>query len=62
MSLGEVIWLALIAVGTIYQLPLANSIAEMFGMLTGGIIIGIVPIYVGRKFKRKNTLEEKKEK
>lgn len=57
MSLGEIIWLVLIAAGTIYQLPLANSTAEMLGMLTGGVIIGFVPIYIGRKLKRKNTLE-----
>ena len=59
MSLGEIVWLALIAVGTVYQIPLANSIAEMLGMLTGGVIIGILPIYIGRRLKRKNTLEEK---
>ena len=58
MSLGEILWLALIAVGTIYQLPIANSIPEILGMLTGGLIIGILPIYIGRKLKRRNISEE----
>lgn len=59
MSLGEIIWLALIVVYTVYQIPVANSIPEMLGILTGGVIIGIVPICIGRKLKRKNTLEER---
>ena len=58
MSLGEIIWLALIAAGTIYQIPVANSIPEIFGMLTAGAIIGFLPIYIGRKLKRKNISGE----
>ena len=59
MSLGEIIWVALIVVYTIsFASDFANSTAEMLGILTGGVIIGIVPIYIGRKLKRKNTLKE----
>lgn len=50
MSLGEIIWLLIIASATI---PLANDIYEMFGMLMGGIFLGIISIYIGRKWKRK---------
>ena len=56
MSLGEIIWLALIAVYTIYQIPFANSMPEMLGMLTTGVIIGILPIYIGRKLKQRKAL------
>lgn len=52
MSLGEIGWLAIITIYTIYQIPFANSVPEMLGRLTAGSIMGILPIYIGRKLKK----------
>jgi len=60
MSLGEIIWLALIVVYTIYQIPSANGIYEILGMLIGGIILGILPIYIGRKLEQRKAFEDNK--
>lgn len=60
MSLGEIVWLVLIAIYTIYQMPFATSMPEMLGRLTAGAIMGILPIYIGRRLKKSKSIEEEK--
>ena len=56
MSLMETLWVLLIAGYTIYQIPSADGIYEMLGMLIGGILVGFLPIYIGRKLKKRKAL------
>ncbi len=56
MSLRETLWLLLIAGYTIYQIPSTGDMYEMLGMLTAGVLIGILPIYIGRKLEKKKAL------
>lgn len=60
MNLGEIVWLVLIAIYTIHQIPFANSMPEILGRLTAGVIMGILPIYIGRKLKKKESIGEVK--
>ena len=41
-------------------MPFATSMPEMLGRLTAGAIMGILPIYIGRRLKKSKSIEEEK--
>ena len=61
MNTKEKIWLGFVLVYTMYRVSFANTVANALGVLVAGGVLGFLPIYIGRRLRRRTTEENIKQ-
>ena len=56
MTIREKAWLGFVLVYTIYQMMSASTIAYALGVLIAGAVLGFLPIYIGRRLRKRTVI------
>ena len=56
MNTKEKIWLGFVLVYTIYRMLSASTIGYALGVLIAGAALGFLPIYIGRRLRKRTVI------